>query len=62
MIVSLITIPAILNIWQGYDYLPYSNSLQYITIRDHLPYYYRYNYNYIESKKRTGKNYIDEKE
>jgi hypothetical protein len=62
MIVSLITIPAILNIWQDYDYLPYSNSLQYITIRDHLPYYYRSNYNYIESQKRTGKNYIDEKE
>lgn len=62
IIVSLITIPAILNIWQGYDYLPYSNSLQYISIRDHLPYYYRFNYNYIESKKRTGINYIDEKE
>jgi hypothetical protein len=57
IVISLITIPLISNIWLGYDYLPYSNSIKHIILGDHLPYNYRFYYNPIESRKRTGLNY-----
>lgn len=58
-IVLLLFIQLNTNIWTEFQYLPYSNSIQYIITGDHLPYDYRFNYNYIETKKRTGKNYTN---
>lgn len=45
------------NIYSKYEYIPYSNSIPYI-ISKHIPFNERSEYNYLEYKKRTGKEIV----
>lgn len=54
IIVALYFVMLCKDLYSGYVYIPYSNSIPYIVTQQHLPYSERENYNFKEYKKRTG--------
>lgn len=57
IVIFILVFSWIRNLWIDYRYIPYSNSIPYITF-GHKPYNERANYNYIEHKKRIINNNI----
>lgn len=56
IVFSYLTLQFSMIVWNDFSMIPYSNSIPYI-IGGHLPFDYRYNYNFNECIERTGVDY-----
>lgn len=56
VVVLYLSIQMTMTAWNDFSMIPYSSSIPYI-VQGHLPFDYRYNYNFKECKKRTGIDY-----